>query len=71
MDILSSKILSKNIKKYRKKRSLSQDQLARKAKIPYSTYIKIESGYTINPSMQTVVSIAKALDISLDKLLEG
>jgi transcriptional regulator with XRE-family HTH domain len=69
MDILSSKILSKNIKKQRKQIGLSQDQLARKAGIPYSTYLKIESGYTSNPSIQTVVNIAKAMNISLDSLI--
>jgi transcriptional regulator with XRE-family HTH domain len=69
MDILSSKILQRNIKKYREKLGLSQDQLARKAGIPYSTYIKIESGYTLNPSIQAVVNIAQALGVSVDELL--
>lgn len=69
MDILSSKTLSKNIRKYRQKLGLSQDQLARKANIPYSTYLKIESGYTPNPSIQTVANIAKALNISIDALI--
>ncbi|MEW6095275.1 MAG: helix-turn-helix transcriptional regulator [bacterium] len=69
MDILSSKIISKNIKKYRKKLGLSQDQLARKANIPYSTYLKIESGYIPNPSIQTVLNIAEALNITIDELV--
>ncbi len=69
MDIVSSKIISRNIKKYRKKLGLSQDQLARKADIPYSTYLKIESGYTPNPSIQTVANIAKALKVSVDRLI--
>ncbi|MCL0083123.1 helix-turn-helix domain-containing protein [Thermodesulfovibrionales bacterium] len=69
MDILSSKILTRNIKKYREKLGLSQDQLARKAGIPYSTYIKIEAGYTLNPSIQAVVNIAQALCVSIDDLL--
>ncbi len=69
MDIVSSKIISKNIKKYRKKLGLSQDQLARKADIPYSTYLKIESGYTPNPSIQNVANIAKALNVSIDHLI--
>ncbi len=69
MDILSSKILSKNLKKHRKQLGISQDQLARKAGIPYSTYLKIESGYTPNPSIQTVVNIAKAINVSLDTLI--
>ena len=69
MDILSSKILAKNVKKYRIDRGLSQDQMARKADMPYSTYLKIESGRTTNPSLQTLVNIAEALEISLDELV--
>lgn len=69
MDILSSKIIPRNLKKYREKSGLSQDQLARKANIPYSTYLKIESGYTPNPSIQTVANIALALGVSIDKLI--
>ena len=70
MDILSSKIISKNIKKYRSKSKLSQDQLARKANVPYSTYLKIESGYTSNPSIQTLINIAEALDCSIYDLVK-
>ena len=69
MDILPSKIISENIKKHRKKLGLSQDQLARKANVPYSTYLKIESGYTPNPSIQTVINIAEALYVSIDDLV--
>jgi transcriptional regulator with XRE-family HTH domain len=69
LDIVSSKVLSKNIKKLREQAGLSQDQMARKAGIPYSTYLKIENGVTPNPSIQTVLNIAEALDISLDKLV--
>lgn len=69
MDILSSKIISKNIKKYRRKSGLSQDQLARKANVPYSTYLKIESGYTPNPSIQTIINIAEALNLTIDELV--
>lgn len=69
MDIVSSRILSKNIKKLRTQAGLSQDQMARKAGIPYSTYLKIENGVTPNPSIQTVLNIALALDVSLDRLV--
>jgi len=70
MDIVSRKIISKNLRAFREKLGLSQDQLARKANIPYSTYLKIESGYTPNPSIQTVLNIAEALEVSLDVLIK-
>ena len=69
MDIVSSKIISKNIKKLRQKTGLSQDQMARKAKMPLSTYLKIENGVTPNPSIQTLLNIAEVLAISLDDLV--
>ena len=69
MDSLSSRTLAANIKKFRQKSGLSQDQLARKAGIPYSTFLKIESGYTPNPSIQTVLSIADALGVTIDELV--
>jgi len=69
LDSLSSKTLASNIKKCRQKSGLSQDQLARKAGIPYSTFIKIESGYTPNPSIQAVLNIAEALGVSIDELV--
>ena len=69
MDIVSSKIISKNVKKLRGKTGLSQDQMARKANMPLSTYLKVENGVTPNPSIQTLLNIAIALDISLDELV--
>ncbi len=69
MDIVSSKIISKNIKKLRKQSGLSQDQTARKANMPLSTYLKVENGVTPNPSIQTLLNVAEALEISLDELV--
>ena len=69
MDIVSSKVLSKKIKKLRLQSGLSQDQMARKADMPYSTYLKIENATTPNPSIQNVLNIAEALNISIDDLV--
>ena len=69
MDIVSSGIISKNIKRLRDKAGLSQDQTARKANMPLSTYLKVENGVTRNPSIQTLLNIAEALEISLDELV--
>jgi transcriptional regulator with XRE-family HTH domain len=69
LDIVSSRIISKNIKKLRDKTGLSQDQTARKANMPLSTYLKVENGVTPNPSIQTLLNIAEALEVSLDELV--
>ena len=70
MDIVSSKVISKNVKKLRKQSGLSQDQMARKANMPFSTYLKVENGVTPNPSIQTLLNVAEALEVSLDELVD-
>lgn len=62
-------MLSKNIKKLRKKHSLSQEQLAKKADITYSTLIKIESGNNKNPTLETLKKLAGVFKVGLDKLV--
>ena len=69
MDIVSSRIISRNLKNLRNKTGLSQDQMARKANMSLSTYLKVENGVTPNPSIQTLLNIAEALEISLDELV--
>jgi transcriptional regulator with XRE-family HTH domain len=62
-------IISENIKHWRKEKDLTQDALAKKADIPYTTLAKIESGAIKNPSIQTVIKIAQGLQVSLDQLM--
>ncbi|MEK6647628.1 MAG: helix-turn-helix transcriptional regulator, partial [Candidatus Firestonebacteria bacterium] len=62
-------MIGDNIKKLRKKKSLSQDNLARKANIPYATLIKIESNIVKKPSVQNVAKIAEALQVRIEDLL--
>ena len=64
-------MLGKNIKELRQKRKLSQEKLARLTDISLNTLTKIESGFTKRPSIQTIHKIAKSLEVSLDKLVEG
>ncbi len=62
--------LGKKIKKLRTDLGLSQDELARKADIPYTTLTKIETGVIKKPSVYVVAKIAKALNTTLDNLIE-
>lgn len=60
--------LADNILTLRKKKSLSQDRLARLAEIPRSTLTHIESG-SGNPSLQNLVKISLALQVSIEELV--
>ncbi len=62
--------IAKNLKKYRSKNGVSQDKLSKLADITYNTIIKLESGATKNPRVETLQLIAKALGVSVDDLLK-
>ncbi len=62
-------MLSANIKKLRKQHHLSQEELAKKAGITYSTLIKIESGLNTNPTLETLTKIANAFKVKIDELV--
>jgi XRE family transcriptional regulator of biofilm formation len=65
----SQETVGSKIKIWRKKSDLTQDTLARKSNIPYTTLAKIESNVIKNPSLQTITKIAKGLEITLDELI--
>lgn len=58
------------IKLLRQKARLSQDELARKADVAYTTLTKIETGIIKSPSVFVVSKIAKVLDVTIEKLLK-
>lgn len=62
--------ISKNIKRLRAKKGISQDKLSKLADISHNTIIKIESGAIQSPTMDTAHKIAKALGVSLDDLMK-
>jgi len=62
--------LSNNLKKLREKKGLSQDRLAKLADVANNTIIKIEQGENINPTLETLKKVAKALDVSVDELIK-
>lgn len=57
------------IKTLRQKAGLSQDELARKSDVAYTTLTKIETGVIKSPSVFVVEKIAKALNVSIEDLL--
>ena len=64
---LDYKQLGKRIKQVRKMKSLSQNALAEKAELTPNFIAKIEGNNT-SISLKTLVSIANALEISIDYL---
>ena len=61
--------LAKNIERLRKAKGLSQEKLARLADVANNTLIKMESGENINPTLETLKKVAKALEVSVDELI--
>jgi transcriptional regulator with XRE-family HTH domain len=66
----SGKTISENIKRLRAKFGMTQDDLAKKADIKYTTLMKVESGTVNKPSVQTMAQIAKALGVSIEELIK-
>ena len=62
-------ILAQNVKKLRKQFKLSQEELAKKAGITYSTLIKIESGANVNPTIKTLKKLANIFNVKVDDLI--
>lgn len=62
-------MLAENIKKFRNKQKISQEDLAKKAGITYSTLIKLESSANENPTIRTLKKIADALGVTIDNLI--
>jgi len=58
------------IKQLRNKQGLTQDELAKKSDLPYTTLTKIESNVITKPSIQTVAKISNGLGIKIDDLLK-
>mgnify|MGYP001574066314 FL=1 len=61
--------IGKNIKKLRQTMKLSQDRLSKIADVSYNSIIKLETGGITNPTIETLQKIAKALEVSVDKLI--
>ena len=59
--------LGKRIRKFRKEKKLSQEVLAERVGLHYTTISRIERGVS-NPPVQTINKIAKALKVSLSEL---
>lgn len=55
MEEKKGKTIGIKIKQLRNKHGLTQDELARKSDLPYTTLTKIESNVITKPTIQTVI----------------
>ena len=63
-----NKKLGNKIREYRKKKHMTQEELAYNAELDYSYINQIENGKR-NPSMEAVERIAKALGVKLKDII--
>ena len=61
--------IGKNIKKLRTAQGLSQDRLSKLADVSYNSIIKLETGGILDPTIETLQKISKALGVSVDDLI--
>jgi len=64
-------MIGNNLRRLRKKKGLSQEKLARLADISLNALTKIESGFAQKPTIQTVVKLSRALEVSIDELVKN
>ena len=61
--------LPKTIKKLRESKNLSQEKIARLAGVSNNTIVNIEAGKQLNPTIETLIKIAKALEVDVNELI--
>jgi transcriptional regulator with XRE-family HTH domain len=62
--------IGKSVRRYRQGKNMSQEALARAADLSLPTIVKIESGETPNPGIDTVKKIANSLNVPVDDLIK-
>lgn len=62
-------VVSKNIKKVREKKNITQEQLSQSTGLHITLISKYERG-VVDPTAESIYKIAKALDIPLDYLFD-
>jgi len=62
--------IGENVKKYRGKLGLSQEDFAKKSGVKYTTLTKIESNVIKKPSVLIMAKLAKVLGVSIEDLIK-
>lgn len=62
--------IASNIKRIRAEKGYSLEKVARLADVSLSTVVKIEDGTNQNPTINSLSKVAKALEVTVDDLLQ-
>jgi len=62
--------ISDNLRKLRGKKGYSLEKIARLADLSLNTIVKVENGVNQNPTIETLIKIAKALEVGVDDLIK-
>jgi transcriptional regulator with XRE-family HTH domain len=62
-------MISRNIKNIRVKKGISQDRLSKLADLSLNTIVKVESGKSPNPTIGTLMKIARSLGVSINEII--
>ncbi len=62
--------IADNIRALRVKRGISQDRLSKLADLSLNTIVKIEAGKNSNPTVVTLLKIAKLFNVRIDDLIK-
>lgn len=60
--------IGENIRRLRQQKGISQDRLSKESDLALNTIVKIETGDNPNPTVETLHSIAKALNVFVSSL---
>ena len=67
---MSNNKIAENLKKFRGKKGLSLEKIARLADLSLNTIVKVENGVNQNPTIETLTKIAKALEVGVNDLIK-
>lgn len=62
-------MISKRLKELRKEHNWTQQDLAQKSNLSFNAITKIEQGVAKHPTLKTLLKLAEAFGVSLDKLV--
>lgn len=70
MKSVSKNTIAGNIRGLRIKRGISQDRLSKLTDLSLNTVVKIEAGKNSNPTIITLLKIAKLFNVRVDDLIK-